>query len=449
MKVRKSLLLVAMSLGFGVVQLDVSVVNVALKSIGTSLGGDISALQWVVNAYTIVFASLILTAGSLGDRFGAKRLYIAGFSLFTVASLMCGIAPNIYALIAARAVQGIGAAILMPCSLTLLNHSHKDPQERKRAIGFWAAGASTALAGGPLVGGFLIGAMNWRAIFFINLPLGLIGIALTLLYADETPKNTRSRLDLPGQISTIVCLASLAVAIIEGGKHGFLNPSVILGYIAAAVALYLFIMRERATKFPMLPLKLFRSRTYSLMSAIGLLINVAFYGLIFTFSLFFQTSQHLSALQTGLAFAPMTAIILFSNIYASKLAATIGDSRTIIAGAFLVILGCLGLIGISPNSAYVSIVLQMLAIGIGLGFIVPVMTAEQLSSIDKSMSGIASGTLTTARQTGSVIGVSLYGSLIASHTLPNALKEALILSTALLAFVILAASIILPRRSRQ
>src|SRR6201994_3328904 len=184
-----SLTLAAMSLGYGVVQLDITIVNTALSSIGSSLGGSVAELQWVVTAYTIAFAAFILTAGALGDRVGAKRIFIGGFAIFTLASLACALAPSAMFLIAARSVQGLAAAILVPNSLTLLNHAYADPKARGRAVGFWAAGASLALTAGPFVGGALITLVGWRAIFLVNLPIGLIGLWLAWRYADETPRH--------------------------------------------------------------------------------------------------------------------------------------------------------------------------------------------------------------------------------------------------------------------
>src|SRR3954471_14769963 len=198
-KLTTSLTLAAMSLGYGVVQLDVTIVNTALNAIGTSLGGGVRELQWVVSAYTIAFAAFILTAGALGDRIGAKRIFMAGFALFTAASAACALAPNATILIMARCIQGLAAAILVPNSLALLNHAYADDRARGRAVGIWAAGASLALTAGPLVGGALIALIGWRSIFLVNLPIGLAGLWLTRRFADETTRSPDREIDLPGQ----------------------------------------------------------------------------------------------------------------------------------------------------------------------------------------------------------------------------------------------------------
>ena len=209
-------------------------------------------------------------------------------------------------LVAARAVQGLGAAILVPCSLILLSHAFPAPADRSRAVGLWAAGASVALSGGPLVGGALIAALGWRAIFFINVPIGILGIWLTLRFARETPRAPDRGVDVPGQSAAVLALATLAAATIAGGQGGWGRPGVIAGYAVAAVAFAAFLLWEARSARPMLPLGLFRDRTFSAAAAIGLLLNIAFYGLIFVLSLFFQRDQGRSALATGLAFAPMT-----------------------------------------------------------------------------------------------------------------------------------------------
>jgi DHA2 family methylenomycin A resistance protein-like MFS transporter len=410
---RSRFTLVAMSLGFAVVQLDVSVVNVAIRPIGDALGGGLAGLQWIVNAYTIAFAAFILSAGALGDRIGARRVFVAGFGLFTAASVACGLAPSLGVLIGARAVQGVGAAILVPCSLILLNHAFPDADARARAVGLWAAGASVALSGGPLVGGVLIATLGWRAIFFINLPLGAAGIWLTLRAARETPRAEDRGIDLAGQAAAVVALATLAAATIAGGRSGWAEPGILAGYAVAVVAFAAFLRTEARTARPMLPLGLFRDRTFSAAAAIGLVLNIAFYGLIFVLSLFFQRDQGLSALETGLAFAPMTGVVLITNVTAGRIARVTGPRRVMLAGALLAALACAALLGVGAGTSYRAMVVPLVVLGGAVGLIVPLMTSELLGSVDRSRSGVASGTLNTMRQTGSVIGVALFGSVVA------------------------------------
>src|SRR5882724_3187861 len=235
-----ALTLAGMSLGYGVVQLDVTIVNTAVNAIGTSLGGGVSKLQWVVSAYTIAFAAFILTSGALGDRIGAKRIFMTGFALFTAASLGCALAPNAKILIAARCVQGLAAAILVPNSLALLSHAYADDKARGRAVGVWAAGASVALTAGPFVGGGLITLVGWRSIFLVNLPIGLAGLWLAWRFAGETTRSPQRGIDLPGQVAAIVALGFLAGAIIEGGALGWSNPFVIAVFAAFAICAALF-----------------------------------------------------------------------------------------------------------------------------------------------------------------------------------------------------------------
>ena len=316
--------LIATSLGFGVIQLDVTVVNVAVKQIGASFGGGITGLQWVVSAYTLVLAALILTAGALGDRFGAKRMLCTGFVVFTAASVLCGLSTSMAMLIAARAVQGLGAALLGSCALALLNHSYTDPRQRTRAVGQFVAGASAALSGGPVIGGFLIAAFGWRAIFFINVPLGAAGFWLALRYASETDRSARRRVDTRGAALATIALAGFAAAVIEAGTYGFTSRWVLAGLGCSLAAAVAFVAAEQRTASPMLPLSLFRRPGFVSPVTMGFLVNVCFYGLIFLFSLLFQAQHHMSALQTGLAFLPMTAAILGANLISGRVNAAIG-----------------------------------------------------------------------------------------------------------------------------
>jgi MFS transporter, DHA2 family, methylenomycin A resistance protein len=428
-----ALTLAAMSLGYGVVQLDVTIVNTALASIGNSLGGGVSELQWVVSAYTIAFAAFILTAGALGDRIGAKRVFMAGFAIFTAASLACALAPNASILIAARLVQGFAAAILVPNSLALLSHAYPDDKSRGRAVGIWAAGASLALTAGPLVGGGLIALVGWRSIFLVNLPIGLVGLWLTWRYASETTRSPQREIDLPGQIAAIAALGCLAGAIIEGGALGWSNRLVIVGFAASAVLAVLFILQEARAQQPMLPLSLFKHRMFAMTSLVGLLVNVAVYGLIFVFSLYFQGVNHLSPFETGLAFVPMMGAVLPINLIAPRVAERIGAPATIAAGTALAAAGCVAMLGIEPGTSYWAICAQLIALSTGLGLLVPPLTSTLLGSVEKSRSGIAAGVLNATRQTGSVLGVALFGSLIGqSGGFVSGVHASLIISAGLL-----------------
>ncbi len=407
--------LVAASLGFAVVQLDVTVVNVAVRQIGVAFGGGVSALQWVISAYTLMFAALILTGGALGDRFGARRVFTVGFAVFIAASMACGLAPTIGVLIGARAVQGVGAALLGSCSLALLSHTFEDDRERGRAVGRWAAGASVALSGGPVIGGVLIATLGWRSIFFINLPIGLVGLWLTRRYAQETPRHDHHGLDLAGQFAAVTALATFAAATIEAGPYGLTNPWVLAGYGVFVLAAGTFLTAESRSARPMLPLSLFRRPEFAAPALIGLLVNICFYGLIFVFSLLFQVQHGDSALAAGLAFVPMTAAIMAANLGSGRIAEVVGARQTILAGLVAMGIGCAGLVWIRHGTPYAEIVAQQVLLGGGLGLLVPPMTASLLGSVERPRSGIASGTLNAMRQTGSLIGIALFGSLIAGR----------------------------------
>jgi DHA2 family methylenomycin A resistance protein-like MFS transporter len=428
-----SLTLAGMSLGYGIVQLDLTIVNTALDAIGSSLGGGISKLQWVVSAYTIVFAAFILTAGALGDRIGAKRIFLAGFAIFTAASVACALAPNAAVLIAARCVQGLAAAILVPNSLALLSHAYPDEKARGRAVGIWAAGASLALTAGPFIGGGLITLVGWRSIFLVNLPIGLAGLWLAWRFAGETTRSPGREIDLPGQIAAIASLGCLAGAIIEGGSLGWRNPFVIAGFAGFGISAVLFVWRETRASQPMLPLSLFRHRMFALTSLIGLLVNVAIYGLIFVLSLYFQQVNGLSPFATGLAFVPMMAAVFPVNLMAPRVAERIGAPATIAAGAVLSAVGCLAALGVEAGTSYWAICLQLIAMSTGLGLLVPPLTSTLLGSVEKSRSGIAAGVLNATRQTGSVLGVALFGSLVGqSSAFMTGLRASLMISAGVL-----------------
>jgi DHA2 family methylenomycin A resistance protein-like MFS transporter len=319
-------------LGCVVVLLDVSIVNVALQRISDGLGGRLSDLQWIVDAYTLAFASFLLTAGTAGDRYGNKQVFGAGFVLFTLASVFCGTANSLPVLITARVIQGIGAALIIPCSLTLLNHAFDDPAQRAKAFGWWAGSGGVSVAAGPLIGGFLVHLFGWRSIFFVNLPIGMVALLLTIRFIREERPLPGRKIDLGGQLASLFALAALTTVLIEGANWGWLSLQIIGLTVAFFLLSVLFLVIEARQSDPMLPLTLFRSPQFSVATSLGLLLSFPFYGLIFTLSLYFQQVCHYTPMQTGLAFLPVTGLLTLMNVYAGRLAAKRGVRFPIVAG---------------------------------------------------------------------------------------------------------------------
>lgn len=446
-RLAKSLTLAAMSLGYVVVQLDVTIVNVAINSIGASYGGSLADLQWIVNAYTITFAAFILTAGALGDRIGARRVFIAGFAIFVLASLACALAPTLWVLIVARLCQGIGAAVLVPNSLALLNHSYPNEAERNWAVGIWAAGASLSLTAGPLVGGALIALVGWRSIFLINLPIGVAGMWLTWCYAHDTTRTSARQFDLAGQAIAVLALGCLAASTIEGGQRGWTDVPVGGGFVTFVALAALFLAIEFRSKAPMLPLSLFRAPAFSVTSLAGILVNTAAYGLIFVFSLYFQRLNGFSPFWTGMAFVPMMAAIVATNLLAARVTRRISARLTIASGLAIMAASCLDLLWIEQGSSYAALATQLIALGAGVGLLVPPLTSTLLGSVAKQYSGVASGVLNAMRQTGSVLGVALFGSLLGGSAgfLPGT-RIALLISAGLTICALVAVLFGVPRR---
>jgi DHA2 family methylenomycin A resistance protein-like MFS transporter len=316
--------LLAALLGFFMLSLDATAVNVALPGIGRTLSGTTAGLQWVVDAYTLMFAALLISAGALSDRFGARRLFGIGLAAFMIASAACGLAPALGLLIGARAVQGSAAAIMLPASLALVRQAFTDPVRRAKAIARWSVGGAVAIAAGPVAGGVLTSAVSWRAIFFINLLAGLVTLAL-LARAPRSPRRTLP-LDPAGQVTAIAGLGALTFGVIEGGEIGFGRPLVLGCLLLSAAAMAAFVIAEARAVHPMVPLRIFRSRTVTACVAIGFAINVAFYGLIFVLSLYFQRILGEPAVTAGLMFLPMTALLSSANLISARVAARFGPA---------------------------------------------------------------------------------------------------------------------------
>ncbi|MFE3904243.1 MFS transporter [Streptomyces sp. NPDC059153] len=424
-----TLSLVASLLGFALIMLDASVVNVALPSMGSDLGGGMAGLQWVVDAYTIAFAALLLSTGAFSDRIGAARAYTAGIALFTLASVACGLAPNLPALIGFRVVQGIAAAVVLPTTLALVRQAYADPAQRGRAVSLWAAGGTTAAALGPVAGGALTTAWDWRAIFFINLPVGLIALALTF----RAPRSARrpAPLDLPGQLTAVLALAALAFAVIE---HGTL-ALVALG--VAVLSLAAFLRIESRHPHPVVPLGLFRNRTVAVAVTAGSALSVAFYGMIFVFGLFFQQVRDQSALAAGLMFLPMTGLLVVVNVLSGRLASRHGPRLPMLTGQLLAVGGLLLLLLVDTDTSLVLTSMLLVPLALGAGLALPPLTAAMMEAVPTDRAGVAAGVLNAARQVSGGLGVAAFGALVATG-FEDGLRTSLAISAALLTLTALA-----------
>lgn len=408
----KTVALVAICLGYFMTILDVTAVNVALPSIRHDLGATVAGLQWVVDGYALVFAALLLSAGSLGDRRGNRRMFVSGLVVFTFASALCGLSPSLWMLQAARVIQGVGAALLVPTSLALLRHTFTDPARRARGFGIYGGIAGIAAAAGPVLGGALTSLLSWRAVFFANVPVGVLAVLLTLRYAPPAPRLSGRGLDACGQLAVIVALGLLTFSFIEGGVRGWGSPLIVAGLAIALLATAAFAIIERRVEAPMLPPALFGNRAFSAGNAVGLLINLGFYGQFFLISLFFQHVRGLSALYTGLALLPEAGIVTIASTLSGRVAARAGPWLPMVTGTAIGGCGLLAMTWIGRDTSYAVICLMLLAVGFGMAFTMPAMTAAVMEAAPGEHAGIAGGVLNAARQVGSVIGVALLGSLV-------------------------------------
>ncbi|MFF4835449.1 MFS transporter [Streptomyces sp. NPDC001315] len=427
--------LAAAVLGFFVITLDATIVNVALPSIRDALGGGITGLQWVVDGYTLMFAALLLSAGALSDRIGARKAFAGGLVLFVVASLACGLAPSLPVLIAARVVQGVGAAVTMPTSMALVRHAFPDPVRRARAVGIWAMGGAVAAAAGPVLGGVLSLA-SWRMIFFINLPVGLLTLAL-LARSPQSPTRP-APFDWIGQITGILAMGGLTFGAIEAGEAGFSAPKVLISLGIAAVALAAFVLVQAKVAHPMVPLSLFRSTTVVIATGIGFAFMVGFYGLPFVFSLDFQQQHGLSALGAGIAFVPMMLLSACLTPFSSRIAERTGPRVPVITGLVLIAAGSIALAVLPASAPVWASSLLLIPVGLGGPLVMPPTTAVLLEHVPADQTGTASGVFNTSRQIGGALAVAVFGAMVSGTA---GFQHGLRISLTLAAAVALAAAL--------
>jgi DHA2 family methylenomycin A resistance protein-like MFS transporter len=439
---RTSVITAATSLGFAVVQLDGSILNVALPGIGAALGASVDSLQWTVDAYLLVFAALLLSAGVLGDRIGSKRAFMAGFVLFAAASCACGMVTAPVVLIAFRALQGVGGALLVPCSLALINHAcAEDAASRARAVGIWTASGGVALATGPVVSGLLLSYLGWRSIFLVNVPIAGLGIWMAHRFAVETDRPATPRgIDPAGQILAILLLLGLVWAVIEAGSLGWTAPRVIAGISVAGMSGIGLLLVERRVKDPAIPLGFFKDMTFSVAMIAGFLVSLFIYGFSFALSLYFQQVMLYTPAETGWAFVPFAIGVTVANLCGGWLSAKAGARLPMAGGLALAAVGFALLSGIGADDTYSSLLPAQLFIRFGIGLAVPPMTAALLATVPRARSGSASGLLNAIRQAGAAIGVALFGALIRGDMI-SGMRVAVVVSAALLAIAAVSAAL--------
>ena len=402
-------------IGFFMVLLDASIVTVALPTIQSHLHATISDLQWVVDAYTLPFAALLMSAGTLGDRFGRKRIFVAGLLIFTIGSALCWLAPSLGWLIVGRVIQGAGGAALSPGSLAVLAAAFTDPRERTQAIGIASGVSGIGIAAGPLVGGMLIQAGGWQTIFFVNVPIGLIVLLLGGRYLSESRNPQARSLDLPGQILSIVALAALTYALIEGQSQGWGSQLIVGLFIAAAVLALSFIVVEARQPEPLLPLDLFRNRIFSVANIAAFVVGFALLGTVFFVSQYFQEVQGLTALSSGLHTLPNTAGIFIVAPLAGRITARFGPRIPVTLGALLSGVALLLLTRLDATTPYGAIWWNLAMLGTGFGFMLSPITAAILGATPANRAGLGSSIVNTSRQVGSVFGIAVLGAIVAAQ----------------------------------
>ncbi|MEN0053224.1 MAG: MFS transporter [Mucilaginibacter sp.] len=422
------------SLAFVVSQLDVSILNIALPQIATSFKADISELQWIVDAYTIAFAVLMLSAGGMGDLLGSKRLFQFGLLVFGIASAGCGFSWNPFSLIAFRVLQGIGSAAMIPSSLSILNQSFAhEAKQRSKAVAWWTAAGGVSIAAGPILGGLLMHVSNWRMIFFVNVPICLIGILLSIKLK-ESEKHVNKGFDIPGQFSWMLALTALIAAIIELHHLGFNNPIIYGALIFSALMFILFLRIEKKATAPILPLDMFKSSTFNVLILLGITLNGSYYGTVFVLSLYLQNVLGYSSLIAGMAFLPLTAGFIISNLISAKLMAKYGTRIPILAGLTIGTIGYTGLLIAHAGTPYWQLFFPFITIPMGMGLAVPAMTTGILSTVAKTRSGTASAVLNTTRQAAGAMGVAVFGAMANGGT--AAIVQAVTISSAISAICI-------------
>jgi EmrB/QacA subfamily drug resistance transporter len=430
-------ILVVVSLGFFMTLLDLTIVNIAIPNLITNLHASLDDVLWVINAYALVLAALVITAGRLGDLVGPRIMFMGGVGLFTAASAACGLAPSPGWLIGFRAAQGLGAAMLMPQTLTIITNTFP-PERRGAAFGVWGAVAGVATVAGPTLGGLLVTAFDWRWIFFVNLPFGLVVLLVTPLIIPDVRPGRRHRIDIPGVLLISAALLAICYGLVEGQKYdwgtitGFITIPLILGLGVVLLLAFLLVQKLTQDKEPLVPFALFRDRNYSVVNWIAGVLAVGMMGIFIPLTIYLQSVLGFSALKAGLTIAPASLMAMFVAPVAGRMTDKIGGKFILMSGLLLFGAGMAWIALIAkPGSSWLVFLAPLVVAGIGMGCIFAPMVTVAMRNIDPRMAGAASGVLNTVRQVGLVIGTAAVGALLQNRLVSAMTAQAATRSAAL------------------
>ncbi len=406
---RRFLVLGICCLSLFIVGLDNTIVNVALPSIRNDLHTSVSGLQWTVDAYTLVLASLLMFSGSMADRFGRRRVFQTGLVTFTAASLMCSLAPGLGWLIAFRMLQAVGGSMLNPVAMSIITNTFTDPRERARAIGVWGGVVGISLALGPVIGGALVGSVGWRSIFWINIPVGLAAFVLCIFFVPESKAARARRFDPVGQVLVMTILASLTYAIIEGPSHGFRSTEIVTLFAIAFIGLVVLIGYERRRVDPLIEIRLFRSAPFSGATVIAVCAFAALGGFLFLNTLYLQEVRGLSALDAGLYTLPMAGMTLIFSPISGRIVASHGPRLPLVAAGIAMTISALMLTQVSNDTSIEWLFTAYAIFGFGFGVVNAPITNTAVSGLPKEQAGVAAAFASTSRQIGQSLGVAVVG----------------------------------------
>jgi EmrB/QacA subfamily drug resistance transporter len=397
-----------------IVGLDITAVNVALPSIAADLHAGVSGLQWTVGAYTLVMASLLMFSGSTADRLGRKRVFVTGLTVFSLASLLCSLAPSVEVLVASRVLQAVGASMMNPVAMSIITNTFTKPRERAQAVGVWGAVFGISMALGPIVGGTLVASAGWRAIFLINVPLGLAAILLTLRFVPESRAPRARRFDPVGQALMVVFLATLTFGIIEAPSQGWSSALIVASFLVSAAALAGLLLYEPRREEPLVDLRFFRSIPFASAITISVAAFAAFGGFLFLNTLYLQDARGLSPLHAGLATVPMAAMIVIAAPLSGRIVGRRGPRLPLLIAGVSMVTACAILPGIDAATPLPRLFAAYVVFGLGFGFVNAPITNAAVSGMPRAQAGVASAIATTSRQFGQTLGVAVVGAIVTS-----------------------------------